>query len=45
MGILIGGFSGYEAMGKQTMIKVGILFALCVNEIRGRKNNECKKTM
>lgn len=37
IGILIMGIGGYEAMGKQTLLKVGILFALYIKE-----NNICK---
>ena len=32
LGSLIGGFSGYDALGKQTLIKVGLLLALCIKE-------------
>jgi hypothetical protein len=34
--ILIYGWSGYDAMGKQSFIKVGILFAICLG---GKKDN------
>lgn len=37
VGSLIGGFSGYDALGKQTLLKVGLLVALCAKE---GKNSE-----